>query len=402
MNKFNKEVTMQNNPVVIVSAQRTPIGNFQGYFKHLTASELGSVAIQAVMEKTGLPNNAVQEVIIGCVLAAGQGQAPARQAAIKAGLSVNTACTTINKMCGSGMKAVMLAHDSLLANGEQIVIAGGMESMSNAPYLLPNARTGYRMGHQTVLDHMFYDGLEDAYDKGKLMGVFAENCAEKYNFSRAAQDDFTLRSVKRAQSAQQNNDFAAEIAAITLANGDTIEQDEGPQTTKIEKIPQLRPAFRQNGTITAANASSISDGAAVLLLMRRAKAEQLGLKPLATIVSHSSHAQDPSWFTTAPISAIRTLLQRIHWHIDDVDLFEINEAFAVVTMAAIHELKVAEDKVNIHGGACVLGHPIGASGARIIVTLLHAMQRQNVKRGIAALCIGGGEATAIAMEIDYF
>ncbi|HVV67649.1 MAG TPA: acetyl-CoA C-acyltransferase [Gammaproteobacteria bacterium] len=393
---------VNDDPIVIVSCARTPIGNFQGVFKNTTAPELGAVAIKAALERAQLKPEMIHEVLMGCVLPAGLGQAPARQAALGAGLLNSTGCTTVNKMCGSGMKTVMLAHDALLADSENIIIAGGMESMTHAPYLLPKARAGYRLGHQTVVDHMLYDGLEDAYQKGSLMGVFAEECAEQYYFTREAQDQFAITSVLRAKQAQVEGSFDGEIApvVVTSKQGETlISADEGPGSAQIEKIPQLKPAFRKDGTVTAANASSISDGAAALVLMRRSEAERLGLTPLATMVGHQTHAQEPNLFTTAPIGAIQKLLRAIHWSVDDVDLYEINEAFAVVTMAAMHDLQLPHEKVNVHGGACVLGHPIGASGARILVTLLYALKKYDLKRGVAALCIGGGEATAVAVEL---
>jgi acetyl-CoA C-acetyltransferase len=392
---------MFKDPIVIVACARTPIGSFQGCFKNTTAPELGAVAIKAAVERAQLKPEVIQEVLMGCVLPAGLGQAPARQAALGAGLLDSTECTTVNKMCGSGMKTVMLAHDALLAGTQNIIVAGGMESMTNAPYLLPKARAGYRLGHQTAVDHMLYDGLEDAYQKGSLMGVFAEDCAGQYHFTREAQDQFAITSVKRSQQAQAEGSFSEEIVPVTVASkqGETvISADEGPGGAQIEKIPQLKPAFRKDGTVTAANSSSISDGAAALTLMRRSEAERLGLTPLATIVGHKSHAHAPNLFTTAPVGAIQKLLQAINWSTQDVDLFEINEAFAVVTMAAMHDLKLPHEKVNVHGGACVLGHPIGASGARILVTLLYALKKHGLKRGVAALCIGGGEATAVAVE----
>ncbi len=390
-----------SDPIVIVGAARTPIGAFQGDFKDLAAPELGAVAIRAGMERAGLPFDSVDEVLFGCVLPAGMGQAPARQAALGAGLPPSTGAATINKMCGSGMKAAMLAHDLLLAGSAKIMVAGGMESMSNAPYLLDRARGGYRMGHGRVLDHMFLDGLEDAYDKGRLMGAFAEDCAQSYAFTREAQDEFALASLTRARKATADGSFAAEIVPVTVKAGKTervVSQDELPQKATPEKIPLLKPAFREGGTVTAANSSGISDGAAALVLMRRSEAEKRGLKPLATIVGHATYANIPALFPTAPIGAIRALMDRTGWKTGDVDLFEINEAFAVVTMAAMRDLGLAHEKVNVHGGACALGHPIGASGARIVVTLLAALAKYGLKRGIAALCIGGGEATAMAME----
>jgi acetyl-CoA C-acetyltransferase len=393
---------MKQDPIVIVSAARTPMGGFQGALKGFTAPELGAAAIRAAIERAKVKPEDVQEVLMGCVLPAGQGQAPARQASLGAGLPLATGCTTLNKMCGSGMKAAMLAHDLLLAGSMDVVVAGGMESMSNAPYLLPKARAGLRMGHAQLLDHMFYDGLEDAYDKGRLMGSFAEDCAQKYGFTREAQDAFAIASLKRAQRANTEGWFAWETTPIAIKAGKDekfIEMDEQPFKANLDKIPTLRPAFRKDGTVTAANSSSISDGAAALVLMRRSRAEKQGLAPLATVLDHATHAQEPGWFTTAPVAAIAKLLARTGWTSKDVDLYEINEAFAVVTMAAMQEHKLPHDKVNIHGGACALGHPIGASGARIMVTLLGALRRTSGKRGVASLCIGGGEATAVALEL---
>jgi acetyl-CoA C-acetyltransferase len=393
---------MQNDPIVIVGAARTPIGGFQGDFASLSANELGAVAIKAAIERAGIEAAAVEQAIMGCVLPAGQGQAPARQAALKAGLPLATACTTVNKMCGSAMEAAMLAHDRIVAGSAQIIVAGGMESMTNAPYLLPKARGGMRMGHGTVYDHMFLDGLEDAYDKGKLMGVFAEACADKYEFTREQQDEFALRSLSRARSANEEGTFAWEIAPVTVAGrkGEiVVDRDEQPAKASPEKIPTLKPAFRKDGTVTAANSSSISDGAAALVLMRRSVAERKGLKPLAIFVDHATHAQEPGWFTTAPVGAIQKLNAKLGWRPGDVDLYEINEAFAVVAMAAMKEFGLPAEKVNVHGGACALGHPIGASGARIVVTLLGALRKLGRKRGIASLCIGGGEATAMAIEL---
>jgi len=392
----------QVDPVVIVGAARTPMGAFQGELKDFAAAELGAVAMRTAVERAGLQPADVQEAIMGCVLPAGQGQAPARQASLGAGLPLSTGCTTVNKMCGSGMKAAMLAHDLILAGTNEIMLAGGMESMTNAPYLLPKARAGYRMGHQQVLDHMFLDGLEDAYDKGRLMGTFAEDCAAKYSFSRAEQDAFAVASLQRAQMANDEGWFAWETAPVPLKSGKGdrfMAKDEPPFKANLEKIPQLKPAFRKDGTVTAANSSSISDGAAALVLMRRSLAEQRGLTPLATIVAHTTHAQEPGWFTTAPVGAIRKLYDKTGWSADEVDLYEINEAFAVVTLAAMREHKLPHEKVNVHGGACALGHPIGASGARILVTLLGALRRHGLKRGVASLCIGGGEATAMAIEM---
>ncbi len=393
---------MQKDPIVIVSAARTPMGGFQGELKSFSAPELGAAAIRAAIERAGLKPEDAQEVIMGCVLPAGQGQAPARQASLGAGLPLDAGCTTINKLCGSGMKAAMLAHDLLAAGSMDVVVAGGMESMTNAPYLLPKARAGYRMGHAQVLDHMFYDGLEDAYDKGRLMGSFAEDCAQKYAFTREAQDAFAIASLKRAQQANTEGWFAWETTPIAIKAGKEekfIEMDEQPFKANLDKIPTLRPAFRKDGTVTAANSSSISDGAAALVMMRRSTAEQRGLAPLATLIGHATHAQAPGWFTTAPVGAIEKLFARTGWSSREVDLYEINEAFAVVTLAAMQEHKLPHEKVNIHGGACALGHPIGASGARIMVTLLGALRRTGGKRGVASLCIGGGEATAVALEL---
>jgi len=393
---------MKQDPIVIVSAARTPMGGFQGELKSFAAAELGASAIRAAVERAKVKPEDVQEVIMGCVLPAGQGQAPARQASLGAGLPLAAGCTTLNKMCGSGMKAAMLAHDLLSAGSMDIVVAGGMESMSNAPYLLPKARAGYRMGHAQVLDHMFYDGLEDAYDKGRLMGSFAEDCAQKYGFTREAQDAFAIASLKRAQQANTEGWFAWETTPLAIKAGKDekfIEMDEQPFKANLDKIPTLRPAFRKDGTVTAANSSSISDGAAALVMMRRSTAEKRGLAPLATLLDHATHAQEPGWFTTAPVAAIEKLFARTGWSSKNVDLYEINEAFAVVTMAAMQEHKLPHDKVNIHGGACALGHPIGASGARIMVSLLGALRRTGGKRGVASLCIGGGEATAVALEL---
>jgi acetyl-CoA C-acetyltransferase len=390
-----------NDPIVIVGAARTPMGGFQGDFAPLAASDLGAVAIKAAIERAGVKPADVDKTIFGCVLPAGQGQAPARQASIKAGLPLATGCTTVNKMCGSAMEAMILAHDALVAHSVDVVVAGGMESMSNAPYLMPKARAGYRMGHQTVFDHMFLDGLEDAYDKGRLMGTFAEDCATKFEFTREAQDAFARTSLARALAANQDGTFEWETAPVTVSGrkGDVVvDHDEQPAKASPEKIPTLKPAFRKDGTVTAANSSSISDGAAAVVMMRRSTAEARGLKPLAVIVGHATHAQEPGLFTTAPVGAIRKLYDKTGWTTRDVDLFEINEAFAVVTMAAMKEHEIPHDRVNVHGGACALGHPIGASGARIVVTLLGALRKQGKKRGVAALCIGGGEATALAIE----
>jgi acetyl-CoA C-acetyltransferase len=393
---------MTTDPIVIVSAARTPMGGFQGDLKSFAAPELGAAAIRAAVERAKLKPEDVQEVIMGCVLPAGQGQAPARQASLGAGLPLAAGCTTVNKMCGSGMKAAMLAHDELLAGSAEIMVAGGMESMTNAPYLLPKARAGLRMGHGQVIDHMFYDGLEDAYDKGRLMGSFAEDCAQKYKFTREAQDAFAVASLQRAQKANKEGWFAWETTPLAIKAGKDekfIETDEQPFKANLEKIPTLKPAFRKDGTVTAANSSSISDGAAALVLMRRSTAAKRGLAPLATIVGHATHAQEPGWFTTAPVGAMKKLLARTGWSAGQVDLFEINEAFAVVAMAAMHDLQLPHEKVNVHGGACALGHPIGASGARIVVTLIGALRKYGGKRGVASLCIGGGEATAMAIEL---
>jgi acetyl-CoA C-acetyltransferase len=397
---------MLNDPVVIVSAARTPVGAFQGELKDFAAAQLGAAAIRAAVERAGIQPAQVQEVIMGCVLPAGQGQAPARQAALGGGLPLSTGCTTVNKMCGSGMKAAMFAHDLLAAGTNEIMVAGGMESMTNAPYLLPKARSGYRMGHQQVIDHMFLDGLEDAYEKGKLMGNFAEDCAAKYSFTREEQDRFAITSLERAQSANRNGAFAWEITPINVnaatkagKNERFMEQDEQPFKANFEKIPTLRPAFRKDGTVTAANSSSISDGAAALVMMRRSTAGKLGLTPLATVVAHSTHSHEPGWFTTAPVGAIKKLFDATGWSAAKVDLYEINEAFAVVTLAAMKEHGLPHDRVNVHGGACALGHPIGASGARILVTLIGALRKTGGRRGVATLCIGGGEATAMAIEL---
>ncbi len=392
---------MTHDPIVIVGAARTPMGGFQGDFASLAASDLGAVAIRAALERAKVRPADVDKVIFGCVLPAGQGQAPARQASIKAGLPLATGCTTVNKMCGSAMEAAILAHDALVAGTSEIIVAGGMESMSSAPYLLPKARSGYRMGHQVVQDHMFLDGLEDAYDKGRLMGTFAEDCATKYAFTREAQDAFAVASLARALRANNDGTFAWEIAPVTVSGkkGDVVvDKDEQPAKGSPEKIPTLKPAFRKDGTVTAANSSSISDGAAALVLMRRSAAERRRLTPLAVIVGHATHAQEPGWFTTAPVGAIEKLYKKTGWTTKDVDLFEINEAFAVVTMAAMKDHAIAHERVNVHGGACALGHPIGASGARIVVTLLGALRKHGKKRGVASLCIGGGEATAMAIE----
>ncbi|MEX0166030.1 acetyl-CoA C-acyltransferase [Pseudomonas brassicacearum] len=395
---------MSNDPIVIVSAVRTPMGGFQGELKSLTAPQLGAAAIKAAVERAGIAPDAVEEVLFGCVLAAGLGQAPARQAALGAGLDKSTRCTTLNKMCGSGMEATILAHDMLIAGSAEVVVAGGMESMSNAPYLLDRARSGYRMGHGRVLDHMFLDGLEDAYDKGRLMGTFAEDCAEANGLSREAQDAFAIASTTRAQQAIKDGSFDAEIVPLQVMVGKeqvTVRHDEQPPKARIGKIASLKPAFREGGTVTAANSSSISDGAAALVLMRQSQAVQRGLKPLAVIHGHAAFADTPSLFPTAPIGAVKKLMQKTGWSLDQVDLFEVNEAFAVVGLVTMGKLEIAHDKVNVHGGACAIGHPIGASGARILVTLLSALRQKGLKRGVAAICIGGGEATAMAVECLY-
>ncbi|TPK73615.1 acetyl-CoA C-acyltransferase [Mesorhizobium sp. B2-4-15] len=391
-----------HDPVVIVAAARTPLGGFQGDLKDVSAAELGTAAVRGALERSGLETNLVDEVLLGCVLTAGQGQAPARQSALGAGLPLGTGATTVNKMCGSGMMSAMLAHDLIVAGSAAIVVAGGMESMTNAPYLLDRARSGYRLGHNRLVDHMFLDGLEDAYEKGRLMGTFAEDCAEAYQFSRGAQDAFAASSLEKAQKANAEGSFLEEIVPVAVATGQAeriVSEDEQPAKARIEKIPGLKPAFREGGTVTAANSSSISDGAAALVLMRRSKADRRGVAPLAAIRGHVTHAQAPNLFTTAPIAAIRKLCERTGWGLGDVDLFEINEAFAVVPMAAMRDLGLPEDKVNLHGGACALGHPIGASGARIIVTLVSALRKYALRRGIASVCIGGGEATAVAVEL---
>ncbi|MBI1206086.1 MAG: acetyl-CoA C-acyltransferase [Azospirillum sp.] len=395
---------MSDDPIVIVGAARTPIGGFLGALAAVSAPELGAVAIKAGLTRAGIAAEDVDEVLMGCVLPAGVGQAPARQASLRAGLPVATGCTTVNKVCGSGMKATMLGHDLIRAGSAGIVIAGGMESMSNAPYLLDRARAGYRLGHGRVLDHMFLDGLEDAYDadnRGRLMGTFAEDCAEAYQFTRQAQDAYALESLRRSKLALADGSFAAEVVPVTVRSGKTtldITEDEQPGKAQPEKIPTLKPAFRRDGTVTPANSSSISDGAAALVLMRRSTADRRGLRPLAVIRGHATHSQTPETFTTAPVGAITKLLGRVGWAADEVELFEVNEAFAVVAMAAMRDLGLAHDRVNIHGGACSLGHPIGASGARIVVTLLAALEKYRLRRGVAALCIGGGEATALAVE----
>lgn len=388
--------------IVIVGAARTPMGGFQGDFSALAAHDLGGAAIKAAVERAGIPADAVGEVLFGNCLMAGQGQAPARQAAFKGGLPKSAGAVTLSKMCGSGMKAAMLAHDMLLAGTHEIMVAGGMESMTNAPYLLLKGRGGYRMGHDKVYDHMMLDGLEDAYQPGRSMGTFGEDCAAKYKFTREAQDAFATASVQRAKKATESGAFAAEITPVAVkdrAGERVVSIDEGPGKVKLDKIPQLKPAFKKDGTITAASSSSINDGAAALVMMTESTAKRLGVKPLARIVAHATHAQEPEWFATAPVGASQKLLAKTGWKVADVDLWEVNEAFAVVPMALMAELNLSHDIVNVNGGACALGHPIGASGARIMVTLLHALKARGGKRGVATLCIGGGEATAVAIEL---
>ncbi|MEW6480390.1 MAG: acetyl-CoA C-acyltransferase [Pseudomonadota bacterium] len=395
-------MSQTNDPVVIVGAARTPMGAFQSDFASLSAHDLGGVAIKAAIERAGVKPEQVDEVLFGNCLMAGQGQAPARQAALKAGLPLSAGAVTMSKMCGSGMKATMLAHDMLLAGSASVMVAGGMESMTNAPYLLLKGRGGYRMGHDKVYDHMMLDGLEDAYEPGRSMGTFGEDCAAKYAFTREQQDAFAIASVNRAKAATESGAFAKEIVPVTVKDRSgerLVSVDEGPGKVKLDKIPALKPAFKKDGTITAASSSSINDGAAALVLMRQSVAQAQGLKPLARIVGHATHAQEPNWFTTAPVFATQKLLQKTGWSVGDVDLWEVNEAFAVVPMALMADLKVPHEKVNVNGGACALGHPIGASGARILVTLLHALQARGGKKGIATLCIGGGEATAMAIEL---
>ncbi len=389
------------DPIVIVAAKRTPLGCFNGVFKKISAPQLGATAIKAALEQAQLNVDDIDNVLMGCVLSAGLGQAPARQAAITAGLLPQTPCATINKVCGSGMQTVMFAHDALCARDE-IYVAGGMESMTRAPYLLSKARFGYRLGDGCLQDHMYLDGLQNAYDENELMGCFADKCASKFKVSREDQDKFAIKSLTRANNAIKNKYFNDEISPVTLpsSSSETISEDEGPSKFKAEKIPTLKPIFNPQGSVTAANSSAIADGAAALVLMRRSRAQALGIKPLATIVGHAVHAQEPEWFTTAPIGAIDKLLKNVGWHLDEVDLFEINEAFAVVSLVAMNELKLPSEKVNVHGGACALGHPLGATGARILVTLLYALKQQQKQRGVAALCIGGGEATAIAIELE--
>jgi len=393
---------MSTESIVITAARRTPIGAFQGALSGATATHLGAAAVRAAVADTGIDPAHIDEVLMGCVLSAGLGQAPARQAALGADIPVGVSCTTINKMCGSGMKAIMMGHDAIKAGTASIVVAGGLESMTNAPYLLPKARGGYRMGHQQTLDHMFTDGLQDAYE-GQMMGHFAEQTAQKYGFTRDEQDAFAIESVTRAQSALTDGAFAKETTPVTISTrkGDvTVDADETPGTVNVEKIPTLRAAFAKDGTVTAATSSSIADGAAATVLMSAGNAEKRGIEPLARIVGHSSFAHEPAWFTTAPVSAIKQLLDNIGWSSDDVDLYEINEAFAIVTMAAIRDIGLDHAKVNVNGGACALGHPIGASGARITTTLIYALKARGLKRGVASLCIGGGEAVAIGIELE--
>ena len=390
------------DPIVIVSAARTPMGSFQGDFASLAAHDLGGVAIRAAVERAGIAPELVTEVLFGNCLMAGQGQAPARQAALKGGLPQSAGAVTLSKMCGSGMRAAMFAHDMLVAGSHDVLVAGGMESMTNAPYLLQKGRGGYRIGHDRIFDHMMLDGLEDAYEPGRSMGTFGEDCAAKYQFTRAQQDAFATASVQRAQAAIASGAFAKEIAPVTVKRrgGETVvSMDEGPGKVKLDKIATLKPAFKKDGTVTAASSSSINDGAAAMVMMRASTAQSLGCRPLARIVSHATHAQAPEWFSTAPIGATEKALAKAGWRVGEVDLWEVNEAFAVVPMALMHDLKVPHDKVNVHGGACALGHPIGASGARIMVTLIHALQARGLRKGLATLCIGGGEATAVALEL---
>lgn len=395
-------MSLTPDSIVITGTARTPMGSFQGDFAALAAHDLGAAAIAAAVQRAGVAPDVVTEVIFGNCLMAGQGQAPARQAALKAGLPQSAGAVTLSKMCGSGMRAAMFAHDMLLAGSHEVLVVGGMESMTNAPYLLPKARGGYRIGHDRIFDHMMLDGLEDAYQPGRSMGTFGEDCAAKYQFTREQQDAFAQESVRRAQRATQDGSFAAEIAPVTVKerSGErVVATDEGPGKIKIDKIPTLKPAFKKDGTITAAASSSINDGAAALVLMTAATAARLGSTPIARIVAHATHAQAPEWFATAPVGATEKVLAKAGWAVADVDLWEINEAFAVVPMALMHDLKVPHDKVNVNGGACALGHPIGASGARIMVTLIHALKARGQKRGVATLCIGGGEATAVALEL---
>jgi acetyl-CoA C-acetyltransferase len=389
------------DPIVIVSGARTPMGSFQGVLDAMTAPQLGAAAIKSAIEKASVKGEEVDDVLMGCVLPAGQGQAPARQAAFGAGLPASVPCTTVNKMCGSGMKTVMMAYDSLHARPGDVIVAGGLESMTNTPHILPKMRSGQRLGHTQVYDHMFLDGLEDAYDKGRLMGTYAEDTATHYQFTRESQDDYAIESLRRAKAANEDGSFASEMTPVTVKTrkGETlVDRDEQPFSAQPEKIPSLRPAFSKDGTVTAANSSSISDGAAAVIMMRASEAERRGLTPMAKIVGTASHAREPKWFTTAPIGAISSVLEQVGWSTGEVGLFEVNEAFAVVAMAAMRDLDLPHDKVNVHGGACALGHPVGASGTRIILTLLNAMQKYDQKKGIASLCIGGGEATAVAVE----
>ncbi len=394
-------MTSQSDPVVIVSGARTPMGSFQGSLASVTAPELGAVAIRAAVARAGVKPEEISEVLMGCVLPAGQGQAPARQAARYGGLPDSVPCTTVNKMCGSGMKTVMMAFEALHVRPKDVIVAGGLESMTNTPHILPKLRSGQRLGHTQIYDHMFLDGLEDAYDKGRLMGTYAEDTAQHYQFTREQQDDYAIESLSRAKRANEDGSFAKEMAPVTVKGRKgnvVVDRDEQPFNADPSKIPGLKPAFREGGTVTPANSSSISDGAAALVLMRESEAKRRGLKPLAKIVATSSQAQEPAWFTTAPIGAIRKVLDQTGWTVKDVGLYEINEAFAVVAMAAMRDLDLPHDKVNVYGGACALGHPVGASGARIIVTLLNAMETRGETKGIASLCIGGGEATAVAVE----
>jgi len=393
---------VSQDPIVIVAARRTPIGAFQGTLGNVSAPELSAVATRACVEDAGIEPGDIDELLMGCVLPAGLGQAPARQACLAAGLPVSVGCVTINKVCGSGMKATLLGHDLIRAGSASVVLTGGMESMSNAPYLMPKARTGYRMGHQEILDHMFFDGLQNPYD-GRMMGYFAEQTARRYGFSREDQDAFAIQSVRKALAACESGAFAQELVEVVVKNrgGDTtVDRDEEPFRANIDRIATMRPAFAKDGTVTAASSSSIADGAASLILMPGSEADRRGIRPLARIVGHAGHSHEPEWFTTAPVSAIKALQERIGWTPADVDLYEINEAFACVTMAAVNDVGIDPDKVNVNGGACALGHPIGASGARIITTLVHAMRNRDAHRGIASLCIGGGEAVAIAIAID--
>ncbi len=392
-----------SDPVVIVSAVRTPLGSFQGDFFSLAAHDLGAVVVRAAVERAGIDSKLITEVLLGNCLMAGQGQAPARQAALKGGLPMSAGAVTLSKMCGSGMRAAMFAHDMLIAGSHDVVMAGGMESMTNAPYLMLKGRSGYRMGHDRIFDHMMLDGLEDAYQPGRSMGTFGEDCAAKYSFTREQQDEFAIASVQRAKHAAQSGAFDAEIASVTVkdrAGERVVSIDEGPNKVKLDKVTSLKPAFKKDGTITAASSSSINDGAATLILMRQSNAKALGCKVLATIVAHATHAQEPEWFSTAPVGATQKVLSKANWKVQDVQLWEINEAFAVVPMALMKELNVSHDNVNVNGGACALGHPIGASGARIMVTLIHALKARGLQKGIATLCIGGGEATAVALQIE--